>query len=712
MEFQQQLKDLSRNLYWTWQPEMIDIFRDIDPGLWRAVNHNPIEFLSRISPEKLEEKADDLALNARINHAFHHLKNYLQDDMTWGNLHAAALHAHPVAYFSAEFGLHESLPLYSGGLGVLAGDHLKSASDLGVPVVGVGLFYAQGYFNQRMTEDGWQTETYFASDVNKLPIKKAKGGDGAPLEVEVRTRTSAIKAHVWSASVGRNSLVLLDSDVGSNSRQDRTLTSTLYGGDDYTRIRQELLLGVGGLRALHKLNINPGVLHLNEGHSAFAILEHARKLMELESRPFDEAREKTAQKVVFTTHTPMESGHDRFHPHMVSEVLDPMRNDLDLSHDHLLSLGRINPHDQNEHFCMTVLGLKSSRFTNAVSSINARTTWKMWNAILPGPSQHETAINHITNGIHVASWLAVPMAHLYTRYLGKNWEKRLCDPGTWEGLKNLDDDEFWEHLQVLKAQLIRFIHREVCSKCGGKSGNLLTAHEKLRLSSSTLTIGFSRRFSEYKRAFLILNDLERLDHIVNHPDRPVQIIFSGKAHPANKQGKTLLQKIIKVSRDPRFLGRVIFIEDYDINVGRHLVQGVDLWLNTPRRPLEACGTSGQKAVLNGGLNLSTLDGWWPEAFDGKNGFAIGDDTQHSDPAEQDRRDTESLYKTLEETVVPMFYDRRENGIPREWISFQKHAIHTIARRFNASRMVKDYTLHAYLPAVGARTCSHRNGTEY
>ncbi len=712
MDFQQKLRDLARNLYWTWQPEMVDMFRDLEPALWREVNHNPIEFLSQISKDKLERKANDLALNARINQAFHHLKAYINEEYTWGSLHAAPLQAQPVAYFSAEFGLHESLPLYSGGLGVLSGDHLKSASDLGIPIVGVGLFYAQGYFNQKMTEEGWQTERYFTCDVNKLPIEKMLQKDGSPTEVRVKTSASTINAHIWSAKVGRNRLILLDSDVEENSEQDRKLTSSLYGGDSRTRIRQEILLGVGGLKALHNMNIHPGVMHLNEGHSAFATLEYARWLMEKESRPFEEVREKAANKVVFTTHTPLESGHDRFEPNLAIETLDPMRKSLGLSQDQMLGMGRVYPEDQNEHFCMTVLAFKLSKCANAVSSLHARTTEKMWGSLLPRLPWHKKPMNHITNGTHISSWIAVPMAQLFNRTLGPNWQNGLWNPDIWKGLQDIDNIEFWECLQVLKTQLIRFTHRSVCSQCSNGDQNILLNHDRIRLDPNTLTIGFSRRFSGYKRAFLILSDLDRLDRIINHPEHPVQIIFSGKAHPDNNSGKELLQQVVKTSKDPRFVGKLIFIEDYDINVSRHLIQGVDLWLNTPRRPLEACGTSGQKVVLNGGLNLSTLDGWWPEAYDGKNGFAIGGYTEHSDPGSQDRSDTDSLYETLENVVIPMFYDRDTDDIPHRWVALQKHAIRTLAWRFNAARMVKDYTRNAYLPAAGGATSSYHDGAEY
>jgi starch phosphorylase len=696
-----QLRRLARNLYWTWQPEIIDIFRDLDPVLWRDVNHNPVEFLDRLPPEVLQQRASDLALDARISHAFHLLRDYLEDTNTWGDRYAGPLYAFPVAYFSAEFGLHESLPLYSGGLGVLAGDHLKSASDLGVPVVGVGLFYAQGYFNQTIDGEGWQHERYFQAELDKMPLERATDSKGDHVTISVQTAESTIDALVWTAQVGRNKLILLDSDVESNSIEDRKLTASLYGGGNDVRIRQELLLGVGGLCALDAMGIRPGVLHLNEGHSAFAILEMARQKIVAEKRSFQEIRGEIASRTAFSIHTPVEAGHDRFDAALVEKTLRPLREDMNLSSRDLLSLGRMNPDDNAEPFCMTTLGMRMSNYVNAVSATHQHVTRKQWHRLWPGLPPHMVPIGYITNGIHIPSWIAMPMNQLYKRYMGQNWKQHLCDHNRWEKLKALDPEEFWEQQQIIKVQLVNFIHRRLCRSCSRKTdSHLQIDHDALQFDPHYLIIGFARRFTEYKRANLLLGDLDRLDNIVNHPDKPVRILFSGKAHPADDAGKQLIKEAIEISEDPRFRGKIVFIEDHDINVERHLVQGVDLWLNTPRRPLEACGTSGQKAVPNGTLNCSILDGWWPEAYDSQNGFAIGNGFTHSNTNVQDESDREALYDILENRIIPLFYDRDENGVPAGWIEYQKRAIISLAWRFNADRMVMDYTRKCYLPAAG------------
>jgi starch phosphorylase len=690
------LRDLARNLYWTWQPRMIAVFRDLDPQLWREANHNPVEFLERLPPETLRRRADAIALEARIIQAFHEMHNYLAEPDTWAARYAGPLHARPVAYFSAEFGLHESLPTYAGGLGVLAGDHLKAASDLGVPLVGVGLFYASGYFHQHLDSSGWQQEDYFDADVRHLPLEWATGPDDRPLVVRVETRGSEIAIRIGAAQVGRNRLVLLDTNVDGNSPEDRALAARLYGGDHRTRIRQELVLGVGGLRALEALGIRPGVLHLNEGHSAFAVLEMARRLMQRDGRPFDAIRETVAQQSVFTTHTPVPEGHDRFDAALVEETVGPLRDALRISPHDLLALGRVDPTDGGEPFCMTVLGLKMSRARNAVSALHGRTTRAMWKGLWPGRHEDAVPIGHITNGVHLASWLAIPMVDLYARAPGVSWDEHVPEAGTWEAVERIDDVEFWEEHQVLKAQLVEFVCRRVRAQEEARGGQMGDC-----LNLETLTIGVARRFAGYKRADLLLRDMDRLARLVNDPKRPVQFVFSGKAHPANDEGKRIIQRLFQAMHDPRFVGRIVFIENYDINVCRHLVQGVDLWLNTPRRPLEACGTSGQKTVLNGGLNLSTLDGWWAEGYDGANGFAIGDGSEHADAARQDDRDAAGLFDVLEKVVVPLYYTRDAAGLPRGWIARQKHAIRTLPCRFNAQRMVMDYTLRCYLPAAGA-----------
>ena len=707
MDVASQLRELARNLYWTWQPDVLSIFRSLDPALWRQVNHNPVEFLVQIPTDELHKKAVDQALEARISFAFHRLHDYLGDEHTWGSMNAGPLRSKPVAYFSAEFGLHESLPIYSGGLGVLAGDHLKSASDLGVPLVGVGLFYAQGYFNQRITGDGWQQEHYFAADVEKLPLAHACNEKGQPLRIRVETRSSTIQVGIWTVRVGRNQLVLLDSDVDGNTVQDRQLTASLYGGDQEVRIRQELILGVGGLRALQAMGITPGVLHMNEGHSAFAVLEAARVLMARDARSFRDVEEKVAGMTVFTTHTPVDAGHDRFAPALIEEVLGPLRERLGLTQGELLALGRVQPGDQNEAFCMTVLGLKMSRRANAVSALHGHVSRAMWRGLWGGVPQHSVPIGHVTNGVHVSSWLAPDMARLFTRYLRQGWYERLCYRETWDPIGQIPDVELWEAHEIQKARLVNYMKRAVGRALvnAGNGRDVMAAIER-RLDPSVLTIGFARRFAGYKRADLLLWDMDQLDRLVNDRARPVQIIFAGKAHPHDELAKRLLQRVVQVSRDPRFAGRIIFLEDHDINVGRHLVQGVDLWLNLPRRPLEACGTSGQKVVLNGGLNMSVLDGWWAEAYSADNGFAVGDGGEHSDADRQDRLDRDAAYELLLNRVVPLFYARDEHGVPTGWVRIQKAAMQTLAWRFNADRMLMDYTRDCYLPAAnGLSSCA-------
>ncbi len=705
MDLPERLRELARNLYWTWHPELIEIFRDLDPVLWRDVNHNPVAFLDGFPDDTLRKKAGELALDARISQAFHQMQDYLQSRTTWGAWQAGPLKARPVAYFSAEFGLHESVPLYSGGLGVLAGDHLKGASDLGVPLVGVGLFYAEGYFSQRLDENGWQHEAYPVSDVDLLPLDRARDEEGNQLGVTVRTRDSEIRAGIWTARVGYNRLLLLDTNVEGNSEEDRSLTATLYGGDRRVRIRQELVLGVGGVRALQAMGICPGVIHLNEGHSAFAVLEMARSLMQRDGRTFDQVREPASTMTVFTTHTPVEAGHDRFDPDLVEQTLGPLREALQISPEQLMALGRVDPGNQEEPFCMTVLGLKMSRSRNAVSARHGRITRSMWGAVWPSLPPDMVPVGHITNGVHVDSWLAVPMAPLYDRYLGADWQEHMHEPETWSGVGDIDAGEFWEQHQILKAHLIAYVGRCLERQHRRRSGDETTPADEPALDPAALTIGFARRFASYKRADLLMRDLDRLDRLVNDPDRPVQIIYAGKAHPADDTGKALIQRLFGLMHEARFRGKLVFIEDYDMNVARHLVQGADVWLNTPRRPLEACGTSGQKVILNGGLNLSVLDGWWAEGYDGTNGFAIGSGGEHADPDEQDRMDADALYEVLESEVVPLYYDRDEDGVPQGWIGRQKNAIRSLAWRFSARRMLIDYTLRCYLPAAGGATRS-------
>jgi starch phosphorylase len=698
---QEKLWSLARNLWWSWDHDSISLFRDLNPTRWRQLNQNPVAMLNEIPLAEIERRSTELVLHSRINYVYRRQQEYLKADRTWGATHAGVLRPRPVAYFSAEFGLHESLPIYSGGLGVLAGDHIKSASDLDIPLVGIGLFYGQGYFLQRLDPDGWQQEEYLATDISQLPMQPAIGVNGEPVVVEIETQRGFIRAKVWRVKVGRCDLLLLDSNVPGNAPEDLELTSRLYGGDGRTRIRQELLLGVGGYRALRAMGITPGVLHLNEGHSAFAAFEAIRTRMEEDAMDFDSAASQVTREVIFTTHTPLPAGHDRFDADLIEEHLGPLRQQLGLTDENLMGFGREYPTDQQERFCMTVLGLKLSRRANAVSSLHGEVTRAMWKKLYPRTPEDAVPIGHITNGVHVPSWLAPQMCRLYDRHLGVGWQQLSGMARTWEDIENVDDGELWETHLSLKSQLLDFVRRRACEQAERRGEPAETLHRLSKvLSSDALTIGFARRFATYKRANLILADIERLASLVNDPKRPVQFLFAGKAHPNDEPGKRVLQQIAEKMRDPKFAEKIVFIEDYDINVGRYLVQGVDVWLNNPRRPLEASGTSGQKVVLNGGLNLSVLDGWWAEAFDGLNGFAIGKGRTHSNMQIHDQRDGEDLYRVLHEELIPLYYERDQDGLPRGWIRRMKRTIRTLGWRFNADRMVMDYTLKCYVPAAG------------
>ncbi len=705
---QERLWALARNMWWVWDPESVAIFRELDPIGWRTHSHNPSAMLGQLPLSEIDRRAIELALHGRINYAYRRQREYLDATHTWGATHAGVLRTRPVAYFSAEFGLHESLPIYSGGLGLLAGDHIKSASDLDIPLIGIGLFYGQGYFRQYLDSTGWQHEDYIPTDVSQQALTPAISKEGQPVFVEIDTRTGRIRARVWLLKVGRRDLLLLDSNVDGNAPEDRELTSRLYGGAERVRIRQELLLGVGGIRALRAMGITPGVLHLNEGHSAFGVLEAVRSRMEDEGIDFDEAASRVSREVVFTTHTPVPAGHDRFNHGLIEEHLGPLREQLGLSEDRLMALGRENPHNWGEDFCMTVLGLKLSRKANAVSALHGQVSRAMWTPLYPGRGEDAVPIGHITNGVHVPTWLATQMARLYDRHLGAGWQTRSGQASTWDGIENINDGELWETHLALKSRMLSFVRRRAVIQAERRKES---SEELARLGRmmglDVLTIGFARRFATYKRANLILADIEMLASMVNDPKRPVQFVFAGKAHPRDEPGKRVLQQIAQMMKDRKFAGHFAFVEDYDIRVGRNLVQGVDVWLNNPRRPLEASGTSGQKVVLNGGLNLSILDGWWAEAYDGLNGFAFGNARTHSNTEIHDSRDGADLYRVLRDEVIPLYYQRDRDGLPRGWIQRMKRTIRTLGWRFNADRMVMDYTRECYVPAAGGTSSSFK-----
>ncbi|MEE2781238.1 MAG: alpha-glucan family phosphorylase, partial [Planctomycetota bacterium] len=571
---------VARNLWWSWHSEVVNLFRDLDPIRWRQLDHNPIALLAEFTPERLEARANELVLYSRINQAYRQLKEYLASNQTWGSTNAGVLGARPVAYFSAEFGIHESVPIYSGGLGVLSGDHIKSASGLGIPLVAIGLFYDQGYFRQRLDSDGYQLEEYQDTRVDSLPMEPAKDKDGVPITVEVDTRDGKLLAKVWLMHVGRVDLYLLDCDVEGNKPEDRKLTARLYGGDTRTRIRQELVLGIGGIKTLKALDISPSVYHMNEGHSAFAALEAIREFMHEDGLDFDSALREVAHRAVFTTHTPVPAGHDRFEIDLVEEHLGPLREAIGISLEQLMGLGRVDPQNESESFCMTVLALKLSRRANAVSALHGQVSRRMWAHLWPWRVEEEIPIGHITNGIHIPSFLAFQMRQLYDRYFPAGWTRRMGEPEVWESIYQVDPGELWETHYALKNLMLTFVRRRMSRQCR-RRGETDEAVEAARhvLDPNILTVGFARRFATYKRANMFMWDLEKIHDMIENAERPIQFIFSGKAHPADEPGKKLIQEIANLRHDPRVGGRVVFVEDYDINVARHLVQGVDVWLN-------------------------------------------------------------------------------------------------------------------------------------
>ena len=697
---QNKLMKLTQNLWWTWNPEVRAIFRDLDTDLYNRAHRNPLRVIKSIDQALLETRAADADIVIRTDRALRQLSDYLNPTTTWGLVHGGALNARPVAYFCAEFGIHECLPIYSGGLGILAGDHLKGASNLGIPLIGVGLLYHQGYTTQELDRTHWQQDVREPYELEDLPITVARGFNGEPLSVPVELPGRTIYAKVLEVPVGRVRLILLDTRDPRNSAEDQGLAARLYGGDQRMRIQQELLLGVGGSRALRALGINASVYHLNEGHSAFAILERAMWRVQNDGLEPRNALRETAQATIFTTHTPVDAGHDRFPSALAAEHLRPIADGLKLPIEDVLGFGRVNPKDQDSPFMPTVLALKFSRRANGVAALHGVVSRRMWHCMWPDKAETEVPIGHITNGVHVPTWLAAEIDQLYRTYFGPKWADSIVRPDMWTEIEHIDPAELWEVKQVLKARLIRFVRGKVNEKATRLG---IPPPEQQPLDPDALTIGFARRFVPYKRPDLLFRDLDRLDRLINHPTMPINLIFAGRSHPADNPGKEIIKRVCQIIEDHRFKNRIVFVENYNMHVGRNLYQGVDAWLNNPRRPLEACGTSGMKAVMNGALHISILDGWWVEGYDGQNGFAIGNGEIHANQDIQDQRDSEALYKLLEEVVVPMYYQRNAQGIPLAWIQRMKRSIRTLSWRFNADRMLIDYARNCYLPASCSNT---------
>ena len=684
------LEELAYNLWWSWHPEALRLFRDIDPELWESDHHNPARLLQRATPEKLQAAAEDPEYLAHYDAVLAAFDAYMNADQTWFATTYPELAGQMVAYFSAEFGLHECLPLYSGGLGILSGDHCKEASDLGVPFVGVGFLYPQGYFKQRINEWGEQEAFYSRLNMAEVPARPATTSDGGDVIVAVDLPGRRVYARVWRIQVGRVPLFLLDTDVEPNAPEDRELAARLYHGDEEIRISQEIVLGIGGVRALRELGIEPAVWHINEGHPAFMTLERVRYLVHEVGLSFREAREVVRASTVFTTHTPVAAGHDTFPFELMDRHFAHYWPQMGLDRDGFMALGY---HEQpwGARFSMTVLALKLSGRHNGVSELHGHVSRKMWHFLWPDRPVDQVPIGHITNGVHTATWVAPAMAELFDTYLGPEWRERVDDPIVWRRVAEIPDDALWEVRQSLKQQAIEYLRRRMQAQNGAAAAHLL--------DPDALLIGFARRFATYKRATLIFHDPQRLRNILNAEGRPVQIIYAGKAHPADEPGKALIRRIHELAREPGFAGRIFFVEDYDIEVARCLVQGVDLWLNNPRRPLEASGTSGQKAALNGVPNFSVLDGWWNEAYNGENGWAIGDGQEYPNDEEQDAADARSLYKRLENEIIPAFFERDERGIPPRWLGVIRESIRTVAPAFSTRRMVKEYIDRMYVPAA-------------
>ncbi len=694
------LREIAYNLYWCWNQPAIQLLRRIDTKLWEDSGHNPVRLLSMIPQAKLDKLEKDASFRAHLETVYRDLHVYMEGETWFGEQHFKT-EQREIAYFSAEYGFTESLPIYSGGLGVLAGDHLKSASDLGVPLVGVGLLYQRGYFQQYLNADGWQGEYYPELDFSMLPLTEALDQKGEPLMVSIDLAGRRVLIKVWKLQVGRVPLYLLDTNLPHNAVEDRDITSELYGGDIDMRIRQELVLGIGGVRALDDLGFSPSVYHMNEGHSAFLAIDRVRRRMQNEGLTFNEASMLVKQTTIFTTHTPVPAGIDRFPRDLVERYLRPYYSALGIGANDFFALGSQNGAYGATEFNMAYLAMNFSSYINGVSKLHAEVSRKMWQGSWVGVPLDEVPINSITNGIHARSWISQEISDLYGRYLGLDWMEQPANHNCWSNVDDILDSELWRTHELRREKMISLIRqrlKEQYQRRGATPRELKLVSEVLH--SEYLTIGFARRFASYKRGALLFRDIDRLKRIVNNSQFPVQIVFAGKAHPRDNIGKELIKSIIHSIRDPQLRDRIVFLENYDLSMARYLVQGVDIWLNTPRRPMEASGTSGMKVIFNGGLNLSVLDGWWVEGYRPDVGWAIGSGEEYDNHDYQDEVEANAIYDLLEKEIAPTFYDRGRDGIPREWVAKMKRSIKLLSPAFNSNRMVQEYVDRSY-------TCAFR-----
>ncbi len=691
------LRELAYNLWWSWNTEAQEIFHQLSPFFWEQSHHNPVEVLNWVVGQELNGRLEQPEFRQKVEKVCRDFQGYMSESSTWVSHNAPSLLQGLVAYFSAEFGLHECLHIYSGGLGILAGDHAKSASDLGVPFVGISLFYRQGYFQQEISEDGWQRERYPTYDPTRLPMQLLTGADGSPLKCSVEISHATVQFQAWNVQVGRARVLLIDTNLPENEQRFRDLTAHVYGGDQTNRIGQEILLGIGGVRLLRELGLSPTVFHMNEGHAAFLTLELLREQLTAHNN-LEQGLATVKSRCVFTTHTPVPAGHDRFGRDLIEGNLKRFGESFSMSVDQLMRYGRITMDDEKEGFTMTVLALRLSRNANGVSELHGKTSCSMWKDLYPGVPVEQVPIGHITNGVHITGWTSPTAGTFWDGHLGEDWTRRFQDPHYWEQslLSNkISDKDLWQLRNRLRRELIEFTRKQLREQHLRNKGFDPGIFESV-LTPGVLTIGFARRFATYKRAPLFFRDLNWAIRMLNDKQHPVQIVFAGKAHPRDDAGKSFIQQIVNFARREDLFGKVVFIENYDINVARHLVAGADIWLNTPRRPMEASGTSGEKALIHGGLHVSTMDGWWREAYNGSNGWKIGEDAQYENENAQDDNDAESLRRTIEREIIPLFYDRGKDGIPHNWLKRVRQSIASLIPLYNTERMVSEYIRKYYL----------------